>query len=38
MFCQELAFGPQAQRGDPVTIWTTKEVHGVAKYIYGHVK
>ena len=34
MFCQVVVFGPQAQRGDTVTIRTTNQVHGVATYIY----
>ncbi|KAL5484079.1 hypothetical protein EMCRGX_G020521 [Ephydatia muelleri] len=36
-FCQEMAFSAQAKRGDTVTIRTEKKVHGVTKYIYGHV-
>ena len=36
-FCQEMAFSAQAKHGDTVTIRTEKKVHGVSKYIYGHV-
>ena len=32
-----MAFSAQAKRGDTVTIRTEKKVHGVSKYIYGHV-
>ena len=36
-FCQEMAFSAQAKCGDRFTVRTEKKVHGVVKYIYGHV-
>ena len=37
MFCQELEFEPQVLRGDTVTNRTMRHVHGVPKFIYGHI-
>ena len=37
IYCQDLAFQASAQRGDTVTICTTKPIGNATKYIYGHV-
>eukprot|EP00731_Ephydatia_muelleri_P006678 Em0003g926a len=36
-YCQDIAFQAGAQRGDTVTICTTKAIGSATKFIYGHV-